>query len=106
MPERKEVAVTCPCCSSRLVIDVRTQTVLSHRRAEQLDEAGKPRVDEGDWNNALDRVRERSDDAPSKLDAALERERGRARNLDDLFERAREKLSEPDDDEPPSGARD
>ncbi len=99
MAERKELQITCPCCSSRLVVDLRTERVVSHRRPEQLDEAGKPRVDDGDWKSAFDRVRERSDEGPSKLDAALERERGRAGSLDDLFERAKEKFEEPEDED-------
>lgn len=95
--EPKEIEVVCPCCASRLSIDVRTQKLVRARRPEEKDPTGRPVVGEGDWTQALGRVREREDRGSSRLDDALDRERRRPGDLDDLFRKAREKLQ--DDEE-------
>jgi len=88
----KEIDVTCPCCNSRISVDVRTQKIVRWLREEQLDEAGKPKVDESDWSSALGRVEGRQGRAEDKFDQALGKERSRARDLDELFRRSHEKL--------------
>lgn len=99
----KQLEITCPCCTSRILIDVRTGTILRSRKPEELDvDTGKPKVGEADWADALGKVRRRTDGAPTKLDDALARERDKTSRLDDLFKKASEKLKPG----PQSGARD
>jgi hypothetical protein len=95
--DSKQLEITCPCCSARLLVDVRTETVLRTRRAGQQDDTGKPKVGEGDWADALGRVQKRSDEAPSKLDDALQKERDKRSRLDDLFSKANDKLKRKDE---------
>jgi hypothetical protein len=95
--EKKQVEICCPTCSSRLLVDVRSEQVLRTRRPEELDTTGKPKVSEGDWDDAMGRVQDRAGRRESKLDEALERERSKADRLDDLFRQASEKLDEDED---------
>lgn len=94
--EAKQIEIACPCCNSRLMIDVRSQKVLRHLRPEELDATGKPIVRDADWNEAFNKVRGRSEGVGDKFDQALNRERTRAKDLDALFDRANDSL---DDDE-------
>jgi|SRR5882672_2810815 len=90
----KQLEITCPCCSSRILIDVRTGAIVRSRKPEEIDlDTGKPKVGEADWADALGKVRRRTDGAPSKLDDALARERDKGSRLDDLFKKASEKLA-------------
>jgi len=95
--ESKQLEIACPCCSSRLLVDVRTGKVLRTLRAEQLDEQGKPVVQEADWDHALGRVQERLSTQEDRIEAALERERNKGSRLDELFRKASEKLDEEED---------
>jgi predicted nuclease of restriction endonuclease-like RecB superfamily len=95
--ESKQLEVSCPCCSSRLLVDVRTGKVLRAVREEQLDELGKPVVREADWDQALGRVQERLTTQEERIEAALERERSKGSRLDELFRKASEKLDEEED---------
>ncbi len=90
--ETKDTSVTCPCCESRLEIDVRTGAILRWRRKAEVDETGKPKVREEDWTGAAERVQQRTSSAAEKFDAGLTREKERERDLDDLFQKASEKL--------------
>ncbi|HGY92168.1 MAG TPA: hypothetical protein ENK43_13445 [Planctomycetes bacterium] len=94
----RDTLVTCPCCQSRLDVDLRTGKVLKWSRATELDETGKPKVREEDWEQATSRVEGRLGSAADKFDASLDREKKRASDLDALFEKAKEKLkrNEPD----------
>jgi hypothetical protein len=96
--DAKQIEIACPCCQSRLLVDLRTGKLLRSLRPEELDATGKPLVGERDWDQALGRVRERGGESENKLDSALDRERNRPRQLDDLFRKAREQLHDPDDD--------
>lgn len=96
--EKKQVEVSCPTCASRLLVDVRSEKILRTRRPEELDATGKPKVDAGDWDDAMGRVKDRESRRESALDAALEREQGKADRLDDLFREASKRLDEDDDD--------
>ena len=88
-----QLEVTCPCCSARLWIDTRTATVVRSRRAGEIDaSSGKPKVGETDWSEALGKVRKRTEGGESRLDSALERERGKSARLDELFRKAQDKL--------------
>jgi hypothetical protein len=96
--EAKEIEIACPCCSTRLTVDVRTSTVLRARKPEELDTTGKPKLGEKDWSDALGRVRSRSDEAPGKLDELLAKERDKRSRLDDLFKAANDKLKQQDEE--------
>lgn len=90
--DSKEVKIDCPCCESRLEIDVRTAKVLRWRKKGETDETGKPVLRESDWNAASDKVNRRMGTAEDRFDQSLTRERGRTRDLDELFRKANEKL--------------
>lgn len=97
--DTKQLEISCPCCNTRLSVDVRTGVVVRSRRPEERDETGKPIVREADWSNAFDKVKQRSDGAGSKLDQALQNEREKSSRLDDLFRKAKEKLDSKDEPE-------
>lgn len=92
----KQIDVTCPCCSARLTVDVLTRTILRSVTAEERgpDGAGKPGA--GRWDKASERAAGHLRSAQDKLDEALDAERSKESRLDDLFRKASEKLSKPD----------
>ena len=92
----KEVLVTCPCCESRLAVDVRTSKVVRWSAAQEQDEGGKQLPH--DFDQVQKRVEGRLGTALDKFDGNLAREKRRGRDLDDLFEKANEKLKEEDDE--------
>ena len=87
----KQIEVTCPCCDTRLTIDVLTRKILRHAPPGQVDETGKVVLDEGRWDEANQRVAGRREATGDKFDAALGKEQSRERDLDDLFEKAKRK---------------
>ena len=93
----KQIDVTCPCCSTRLTVDVLTGQIL-RRSSSEASEAGTPGKDR--WVSAQERVRERTTSGEDKLESALDHERGKSARFDELFQKAREKHAPPDDDEP------
>jgi hypothetical protein len=95
--DTKDVRIDCPCCESRLEIDVRSGKVLRWSKKGESDEAGKPVVRESDWGTASERVAKRLGTATDKFDDSLKREQTRSRDLDDLFRKASKKL-EPGDE--------
>lgn len=96
--DSKQIEISCPCCATRLVVDVRTESVLRARKPGQVDETGKPKMGEGDWSEAVGKVQRRTDEAPSKLDDALAKERDKRSRLDELFSKANEKLKKKDEE--------
>ena len=96
--DSKEVKIDCPCCQSRLEIDVRTSKVLRWRKKGETDEVGKPVLRESDWSAASDKVNRRLGSAADKFDESLTREKGRKQDLDDLFRKANEKLGRKDEE--------
>lgn len=96
---KKDVEIVCPCCESRLTVDLRTETVVRRREPESTDDAGKPQLNDLGWDSAFGRVRDRTSESADKLDSALDRERNRESDLEDLFRQARERASETDGDE-------
>ena len=94
--DTKEVKIDCPCCESRLEIDVRTAKVLRWRKKGETDETGKPVLGESDWSNASERVNKRMGSAADKFDESLTREKGRSQDLDELFRKANKKLGRKD----------
>jgi len=84
----KEVEVTCPCCTARLTIDIRTGQVLKRQVPAKEGEQG---LAKDAWESAQDRVRERSAEGKRKLDSALDYERTKEARFDELFKQATEK---------------
>jgi hypothetical protein len=97
--DQKEVKVECPCCRSRLEVDVRTAQVVRWRRQGETDETGKPVLRESDWSAASERVGKRMGSAGDKFDESLSREKRRSEDLDELFRKANEKLGKKKDEE-------
>ena len=93
---KKEIEISCPCCDTRLTVDVLTGKVVRSSAARELDEFGKPRVSEKGWDNALGKVQEREGRGHSAFDDALRKEQTREQDLDDLFRQARDKLGDDD----------
>ena len=92
----KQIEVRCPCCDTRLTIDVLTQAILRHAPPEAVDETGKPVLDPGRWDEAAGRVKGRAVTSADKFDAALGKELHREADLDDLFEKAKRKARRQD----------
>lgn len=91
----KEIEIDCPCCEAKLLVDVRTRTVLRHSTPAELDEFGKPRRGgTAKWDAAAAQIADRKSRGTDAFDAALSKEKERERDLDDLFDRARNKVDE------------
>ena len=90
----KEIEIDCPCCEARLLIDVRTQSVLRHAPKGELDEFGKPRQDGGQWDSAHKTVADRKSRGTDAFDSAIDREKSRPKDLDDLFAKAKNKIDD------------
>ena len=94
----KQIDVTCPCCDTRLTIDVLTSRILRHAPPGQIDETGKAVLDEGRWDTARERVQNRPATSADKFDDALGKEQSREKDLDDLFEKAKRKAKRQGDE--------
>lgn len=90
----KELEIDCPCCDTRLLVDVRTGQILRHTPKAELDEFGKPSKDAGAWDRANSTVADRTARGTDAFDAALSKEKSRTKDLDDLFDRAKSKVSD------------
>ena len=97
--DAKEVKVQCPCCESRLDVDLLTGRVVRWRPKGEKDETGKPVLGEADWRSASEHVGKRMDTAAERFDASLSREKNRGKDLDELFRKANEKLGKKKDEE-------
>ena len=87
----KETEITCPCCTSRILVDLRTGKVLRSQAPTVLDERGERKVQEKDWDQALGRVKQRQDGGAGRLDQALDKEKSKSKDLDELFRRVGER---------------
>lgn len=94
--ETKEVSICCPCCESRIVVDVRTRKILTWSRAGEVDAEGRPKVTEADWDSAQERATGRLAGGLDKFDEGLRREQGREKSLDDLWNKVGEDEDEDD----------
>jgi hypothetical protein len=83
--DAKEIAITCPCCDSRIVVDVLTRKILTWSRAGEVDAEGRPKVSEADWDAAHRRATGRLSESHDKFDAGLQREQQRESDLEDLW---------------------
>ena len=92
--DAKQLDVDCPCCKSRLAVDVRTSRVVRWAPPEELDEAGRPVVREERWQEVRDRALGRRAEASDRFDEALRKEQNREAELDELFRKARKKADD------------
>lgn len=90
--DAKDIRVDCPCCRSRLDIDVRTSTVVRWRKMEMSESGSESAGTDGGWGSASERVNRRLGSAEGKFDDSLSREKGRTQDLDEVFRRANEEL--------------
>lgn len=97
--ELRQIDVVCPCCRSRLSVDVRTRQVLRTLRAEEQGPGGEGRLSETRWDSAHKRVAERDGAATDRFDEALASERDKQTRLEDLFRQAREKITQESEEE-------
>jgi len=86
----KQIDVTCPCCASRLTVDVLTGKTLRTERAVPESTGDK-------WSSAQQKVLGRTESGAEKLESALQEERDKKSKLDDLFRKAQEKLKRGED---------
>lgn len=84
----REIEVTCPCCSARLVIDTRTAQVMKTVRKED-ESPSAPTKDR--WADAASKVQARTQSGQDKLESALEYERNKSQRFDELFKKATDK---------------
>lgn len=85
----KEIEIDCPCCEARILIDVRTQSVLRHTPKAELDASGRPGQSTAAWDRAQAKVSSRKNRGTDAFDDALNRERSREDRFDDLFNQAK-----------------
>ncbi|MFT7485463.1 MAG: uncharacterized Zn finger protein (UPF0148 family) [Candidatus Paceibacteria bacterium] len=99
--ENKQIEVDCPCCSTRLTVDVLTRTVMRAISPQEREESDPAKRATDLWDGAKQRVDDRGGGAQERLDSALSAEKGKESRLDDLFDQAREKVNrrKPDLDE-------
>jgi hypothetical protein len=95
----KQIDVTCPCCSTRLTVDILTGHIL--RRSQPAAAQAGPE-DKDRWSSAQERVRDRTKAGEDKLESALEHERGKAKRFDSLFDKARDKHAREGGEDPES----
>lgn len=84
----REIEVTCPCCSARLQVDIRTAQVMKSVRKEDSEGSA---ASSDKWSAAQGKVEERTRGGLDKLERALEHERGKKDRFDQLFKEATEK---------------
>lgn len=92
---KKDLEIHCPDCGSRLRIDPETGAILAHgaEKATDLEEVQS-------------RIAAREGQRADAFGAALDAERGRKKELDDLFKEAAEKAKGSDDEEAPDNPLD
>lgn len=87
----KQIDVTCPSCDTLLTVDVLTRQVLRRVGPLERDSPGSTRGER--WESARKNVAGRRESGEDKFDRALDEERGKEARLDDLFRKAKDKLS-------------
>lgn len=90
----RQIDVVCPCCRSRLSVDVRTRQVLRTLAPDEQGPGGTGKPSEGRWDSASRRVSERGQAAGDRFDEALASERDKAARLEELFRQAQDKIAQ------------
>ena len=96
MSETRNLIVTCPECEARLVVDVATGDVISHKKAKQPIAGGK---DFDTLLTDLDRDKEEAEEVFSREMAAM---KDRERLLEEKFNQALKRAEEDPDEGPPT----
>jgi hypothetical protein len=91
----RDLELSCPDCGTRILVDVRTGQVLRHGPARSPD----GQDDEGGWDRALQKVEGRDTRGQDRFDDALDKERRRDKDLDDLFDSARRAAKRDEEEE-------
>ena len=92
---KKDLEIHCPDCGSRLRIDPETGAVLAHGEDKATD-----------LKEVQERIEVRESKRSDAFGAALDAERGRKKELDDLFKEAAEKAKDSDDEDAPDNPLD
>ena len=95
MGEKQNLTVSCPECSARLVVDVATGEVISHRKVEEPIAGGK---NFEDLLGDLDRGKDEAEEVFSREMAAM---KDRDRLLEEKFDAAFKRAEEDPDEGPP-----
>jgi hypothetical protein len=83
---KKDVEVCCPCCGTRLLVDIITGKVLRQRRADSQGAETSASLDD-----IASEVVERKKSIPSAFDSAVSTVKNRRAGLEDSFEKAVQK---------------
>ncbi len=97
--ENKQIEIDCPCCSSRLSVDVLTRTVVRAISPQELAEGDSTKRGDVRWEKASERVEGRTEKAKDKLESAISAEQSKEDRLDDLFKKANDKLKHKSEDD-------
>jgi hypothetical protein len=95
MGEKQNLTVSCPECNARLVVDVATGEVISHRKTEEPIAGGK---NFEDLLGDLDRGKDEAEEIFSREMAAM---KDRDRLLEEKFDEAFKRAEEDPDEGPP-----
>ena len=97
--EPRSLIVVCPCCNNELDIDIASGKVIRH--GPKLKPGQKAQVDPGQFDAALEQVKNRKKEAFSAFDKAREGLKGRDAKLDSAFKDAFKRVKETDDGSKP-----
>lgn len=95
MGEKQNLTVSCPECNARLIVDVATGEVISHRKTEEPIAGGK---NFEDLLGDLDRGKDEAEEIFSREMAAM---KDRDRLLEEKFDEAFKRAEEDPDEGPP-----
>jgi len=90
--------VKCPCCDALLTIDPRTRKVVGHLIQEDAKKSPEERM-----GSIVDHLKKVDAERGERMEAAKRREAERKKHLEGLFDDARKKAEEADDDGKPVG---
>lgn len=95
MSEDRKLTVSCPECSSQMVVDAATGAIVSHRKAKQPIAGGK------DFDALLEDLDREKDQAEEVFQQEVAAMKDRDRLLEEKFKQAVERAEEEPDDVPP-----
>lgn len=95
MADNQTLIVSCPDCDARLVVDVATGEVLSHRKMSTPPAGGK------DFEELLTDLDRDKDEAEEVFSREMAAHKDRDRLLEEKFEEALKRAEEDPDDAPP-----
>ena len=90
--------VKCPCCGGILTVDERLRKVISHTTHEDAQKDVGEKFEE-----IVGKIEKAKSQQDARLDEAKRREADRAKHLDDLFKKAKDKAKDDPDEGKPRG---